>query len=175
MDYMFLENYAVNYGVHAIVLSILICLLRLFLKKVFSGRINEVTRSYIEMAFSIISEFIITLISTGDLSLFTYKTVSSALLSYSLSLIIYSILSRIIKGKSLRVGAKALLIEGILENFVDEDKLTTVSKSVADFINEETSEEQLLPFLVDKLSRPTSEEELIALCSLILSSVKKVK
>ena len=175
MNYIFLEVFAVNYGVHAVVLSVLICLLRLFLKKVFKERIKEVTRSYIEMAFSVLSEFLFLIICTGDVSLFSYKTVSSALLSYSLSLVIYSLISRIIKGKPIKVSAKALLIEGILAEYVKEENLSKVSKTVADAINEQTSEEQLLPLIADNLSRPVNEEEIIALCNLILSSIKNVK
>ncbi len=175
MDYLILETYAVNYGVNAIVLSLLICFLRLCLKKVFKGRMSSVTRSYIEMAFAVLSEFLFTLIFFKDLNMFTFKSVSSALLSYSLSLIIYSLASRVFKGKPLKISRETLIIEGILSGYVAEEKLSSVSMAIAEAIDSDIDEEELLSLLAEKLSSPVDEEEIIALRDLIVSSVKNVK
>ncbi len=54
MDYIILENFVFNYGLHAIVLSAIICVFRVILKVIFKEKIGGVTRSYIEMAFAVL-------------------------------------------------------------------------------------------------------------------------
>ncbi len=175
MDFLFLETYAVTYGVHAIVLSVLICVFRLILLVSLKDKISGVTRSYIEMAFAIIAEFFYVLIFFRNASAFTLKSVSSALLSYSLSLAIYSLTQRIFRGKTVKIDAKTLIIESILCDYVAKENLSSVSKAVAEAIENEANKDQLLLLLKEKVSTPKDDEEIIALVDLILSSVKNVK
>lgn len=174
MDYLILQEYAVTYGIHAIVLSLLICLIRFILKTFLKEKINEVTRSYIEIAFAILLEFIYSLILFGDTRLFSFKSVSSALLSYSLSLIIYSLVRRIVKGKSVKVNTKTLVIEELLSAYVKEEELSSLSKTIAKELDNGLDEKGLLTLLSDKLSRPEEDEEIIALVHLIQSSINKI-
>ncbi len=174
MDYLILQEYAVSYGIHAIVLSVLICLVRFILKTFLKEKINEVTRSYIEIAFAILSEFLYSLILFGDTRVLPFKSISSALLSYSLSLIIYSILRRIVKGKSVKVDTKTLVIEELLSSYLTEEELSSLAKTVAKELDNGLDDKGLLTLLSDKLSRPEENEEIIALVNLIISSVNKI-
>ena len=174
MDNLIIQEYAVSFGVKAIVLSLVICLVRFILKKTLKDKINEVTRSYLEIAFAILSEFIYSLILLKDTNIFSIKSVSSALLSYSLSLIIYSLIRRIVKGKPLKVETTTLLIEELLYDYVDEKNLSSVSKSIASAIKEGWDKDRLLNLLKEKLSCPEDDEEIIALLDLILSTIKKI-
>ena len=174
MDYLILQEYAVTYGLHAIVLSLLICLVRFILKTFLKEKINEVTRSYIEIAFAILSEFIYSLIVFGDARVLTFKSVSSALLSYSLSLIIYSLIRRIVKGKTIKVDTKTLVIEELLSPYAKEEEVSKLSKTIAKEIDKGLDEKGLLSLLSDKLSRPEEDEEIIALVHLIFSSLNKI-
>ncbi len=103
------------------------------------------------------------------------ESISKALLSYSISLAIYSLTSRIFKGKTVKVNARTLIIESILSGYVSEDKLSSASRTIALAIEDKANKEQLLSLLADTLSSPQEDEEIIALLDLILSSVENVK
>ncbi len=176
MNYLFFENYVLEHGVHALVLSILICFFRFFLRKLFKDKLKKATYSYIEIAFSITAEFIFTVLLYKTVSAFTFKSVSSALISYSVSLMIYSLISRILTGKSISINTKTLLIEGLLSNYVNDENLTKTARAIEDAVNDEKFDKNLLlPILKDNLSSSFSDEEITALIDLIVSSLKSVK
>ena len=114
------------------------------------------------------------LVLFGDARVFTFKSVSSALLSYTLSLIIYSLIRRIVKGKSVKVNTKTLVIEELLSAYVKEEELSSLAKTIAKELDNGIDEKGLLTLLSDKLSRPEEDEEIIALVHLIQSSINKI-
>ncbi len=175
MDYLILETYAVTYGVHAIVLSVIICVFRIILKMMIKNETWGGTCSYIEIAFAILAEFIYTLIFLGGADFFSVKSLSSALVSYSLSLVINSILNKIIEGKTFKVNSRALIIKSVISPFVKEEKLSKLSRRLAKATYNELAKEQLYSLLADNLISPAEEEEILALCDLILTSVENIE
>ena len=176
MDYSFFEGVYSLYGVHSIISAILLCLIRLILKKVFKKKINGVVRSYIEILFSIAFELIFTTYYFGSVNDFSLKSISSALISYSTSLLLYSLISRIFSGKSIKQNYRALIIETLIEDYVFENKKTSVANEITSILSTENIDKELLCKLIkENQVRPFSAHELTALVDIIINSTKDIK
>ena len=176
MDYSFFEGVYSLYGVHSIISAILLCLIRLILKKVFKKKINGVVRSYIEILFSLAFELIFTINYFGSINDFSLKSISSALISYSTSLVLYSLISRIFSGKSVKQNYRALIIETLIEDYVFENKKTSVANKITSILSTENIDRELLYKVIkENQVRPFSTHELTALVDIIINSTKDIK
>ncbi len=173
MDYLIFESFLSSYGIHSGIICLIVCILRLVLKKYV--KINAVTRSYVEIAVAVFSEFIFHAVILNDLSGFNAKALSSALFAYSISLVLYSLISRIIKGKPVKENAKILLIESLIENYVDKEKKTSIARQIFEIIEvSPVDEAQIFNIVTENLISPVDEEEITALIDIIIDSTVKI-
>ncbi len=175
MDYLFFEGVLSVYGAHSIIIALLICVFRFVLKR-YAKKINDVTKSYLEIALALLLELGFTLIYFKDISAFSYKSVSSAIISYSTSLIITSVLARIFSGKSINASPRLLAVEGIIKGMVVAERLTEIAGKIAECLIQTEIDTQLIFNLVkDNLQSPTDNERISAVVDLIITTAKDIK
>lgn len=176
MDYSFFEGIYKDFGIHAIISMVLICILRLVLRKYCGEKLSRITISYLEIIFAVLFEVVFTLIYYKSLDCFSIKSITSALISYSGSLAIYSIVKRIASGKSIKQDAKILLIETLIEDYISEDKKSDVAGEILIIVNKKDFvKDELCAYIGDNLSRPCDLDQITALTELIIDSTKNLK
>lgn len=175
MDFSFFESIYSDYGIHAIISAILICAFRFILKKFCAEKINNITRLYLEMSLAFTIELVFILVFVGDIKNFDLKAVSSALISYSTALIMYSLISRLIKGKSIKQDSRSLLIETLIEDYVLEEKKSSLANEILIILLKEDLDKELLcSIIIDNQVRPFDLDEITALADIIIDSIKNV-
>ncbi|MBQ7339589.1 MAG: hypothetical protein IJW43_01905 [Clostridia bacterium] len=176
MDYSFFESIYKDFGIHAIISMILICILRLILRKYCGEKLSRITISYFEIIFAVLFELVFTLIYFKSLESFSIKSITSAFISYSGSLAVYSLIKKIASGKSIKQDSKILLIETLIEDYISDDKKSDVAGEILIIVNKKDFvKDELCAYINDNLSRPCDLEQITALTELIIDSTKNFK
>lgn len=91
----------------------------------------------------------------------------------SLSEILSAVLYRIKNGKKLCFDAKLLLVEGIVKDFLPEEKVKDVSEKICALLKEENATNKIAEVLKENI--PDGKTDIFGLATLIVTSVLSVK
>lgn len=99
--------------------------------------------------------------------------IGGGILCGSLSEILSAILYRIINGKRICFNATLLLVEGIVKDFLPEDKVKDVSEKICVFLAEDKATEKIAQVLAENVT--DGKTDVLGLATLIVTSVLSIK
>ena len=176
MNYLFLQDFLVSYSLPTLAVAGIICMVRLLLNKFF-GSLPKLVKSYIPFLLAIILYFAYDIIFVTKSVIFTKGALYGGILSGSLSVIFYSTITKIFKGKPISANTTILLIEGILNVYVAKDLLTKTAVQIEKTLTGEDStifEQQVIDALTYNSSNLTSADA-VHLAKLIIAGVKSLQ
>ncbi len=176
MDYLLLQDFFVSYSLPTLTIAITTCIVRLTLEKFFK-KLYKLFFSYIPFLFAILLYFGYDMIFVTSKFVFTKEAFYGGVLSGSLSVIFYSSINKICKGKPISASATILLIEGILNQYVTQDVLakTAIEIEKVLLIEDDTiMHQQVVETLTYNCSN-ISGDEVVHLAKLIIAGAKSIK
>ena len=176
MDYLLLQDFLVTYSLPTLIVAVIVSAVSLTLNKFFN-RSPKLLKAYLPFLLAVLLYFIYDILFVeGDFS-FKKEVFYGGILSGSLSAIISSAIKKISNGKPIGVSATVLLIEGILDGYIETHLLTKTAMDIELALSLEDStkqEQQVVDTITYNCSSLTSDE-IIRLAKLILGAVKQVK
>ena len=176
MDYLFLQDFLVSYSLPTLAIACITCIVRLLLKKFFCSLPN-LAKSYIPFLLAIILYFGYDMIFVTKSVSFSKGALYGGVLSGSLSVIFYSTITKISKGKPISANTTILLIEGILNGYIAQDLLTKTAVQIEQVLSGDDStifEQQVIDTITYNSSDLTSAD-IVHLAKLIIAGVKSIK
>ena len=176
MDYLFLQDFLVSYSLPTLAVAGLTCIVSLVMQKFF-GSLPKTVKSYIPFLLAIILYFAYDTLFVNKGLIFTKGALYGGILSGSLSVIFYSTITKIFKGKPISANATILLIEGILNGYIAQDLLTKTALQIEKVLSNGDStifEQQVVDAITYNCS-DISSADVIHLAKLIIAGVKSIK
>lgn len=100
-------------------------------------------------------------------------TLGGGVICGSFSEILSAVFYRLKNGKKVSFNARLLLVEGIIKDFLPEEKVKEVSERICAFLNEENATEKIAEILSESV--PLDKIDVFGLATLIVTSVLSVK
>ena len=176
MNDLFLQDFLVSYSLPTLIVATIVCTFSLTLNKFFE-KMPKLLKVYLPFILAIFLYFAYDIIFVLKTFRFRQETLYAGLLSASLSTIICSSLRKLLQGKIVNVSKTAILIEGILEGYVNQNCLTQTAYVIEqilltcqDSIEQEIQVENALKENGDIL-----ESDLKYLAKLIIEAVSSIK
>lgn len=180
MDYILLKDFLAHYSLPTLVIASVCTVFSLICDRFLKNKLPKLIRSYAPFILAILLYFAFDMIFVFKAFVFSENSLYAGILSGSLSFVIFKAIKKIASGKNLTLTATALLIEGLLEGYVNQsaigetalalDKLLTAQ----DKLDDQTAVTEVLLTLKDKSEINRTEEELFNLAILIVSAVKSL-
>ena len=176
MNDLFLQDFLVSYSLPTLIVATIVCTFSLTLNKFFE-KMPKLLRVYLPFVLAIILYFAFDMIFVLKTFKFRQETFYAGLLSASLSTIICSSVRKLLQGKALNVSKTALLIEGILQGYINQSCLTQTAYVIEqilltcqDSVEQEKQVENAL-----KENGDIIESDLKYLAKLIIQAVSSIK
>ena len=99
--------------------------------------------------------------------------ISSGILCGSLSEIFSSVISQIFNGKIANNAKNMMIINNILKNIVDNNKLEEISLQIISALNSENPDEEILKILTSYVDTKNSDKDINQIVSHIQNSVAR--
>ena len=176
MDYLLLQDFLVTYSLPTLIVAVIVSAVSLTLNKFFNGA-PKLLKAYLPFLLAILLYFLYDILFVEGSFSFKKEVFYGGILSGSLSAIISSALNKILNGKPIGVSATILLIEGILEGYIESHLLTKTATDIElafSLEDGEKIEQQVIKTITYNCSS-LSNSEIIRLSKLIISAVKQVK
>ena len=176
MDYLLLQDFLVSFSLPTLIVAVIVSAVSLTLNKFFNG-IPKLLKAYLPFVLAILLSFGYDIIFVEGAFCFKKEVFYGGILSASLSAIISSALNKISQGKPIGVSATVLLIEGILESYIESNLLTNTALEIEQALileDSEKKEQQVIDTITYNCSS-LSNDEIINLTKLIITAVKEVK
>ena len=176
MDYLLLHDFLLNYSLPTLIVAVIVSAVSLTLNKFFANA-PKLLKAYLPFLLAILLYFLYQIIFVEGTFSLKKEIFYGGILSGSLSAIISSCLKKILNGKSIGVSATVLLIEGILEGYIESHLLTKTAIQIELALSLEDSEktEQQVVQTITYNCSSLSAEQILSLAKLIISAVKQVK
>ena len=176
MDYLLLQDFLVSYSLPTLIVAVIVSTVSLTLNKFFNG-MPKFLKAYLPFLLAILLYFIYDILFIEGVFCLKKEVFYCGILSGSLSVIISSAINKILQGKPIGVSATVLLIEGILESYIEQHLLTKTALDIELALSLEDSKkiEQQVINTITYNCPSLSNDEIINLAKLIISAVKQVK
>lgn len=177
MDYLILQDILTTYSFPTLIVAVIVCAVTLTINKFFD-KLPKLLKVYIPFLLAIIFYTIYEMIFVLHAFDFRIESLYAGLLSGSLSAIISSAINRLNKGKSIGTSATVLLIESILEGYIDTNYITKIAVEIEKELITKADISLLEENIIKKLKNASSDisaYELSRLAKLILSAVSSIK
>lgn len=173
-----LKDILTTYSLPTIIISAIICVVSLTLNKFFS-KLPKLLKAYLPFLTAIILYFAYDMVFVVKDFVFREETLYAGIFSGSLGTIICSIIKKFSQGKLTTVDNTLLLIESILEGYIDQNIISSTALEIQAllFLNagdEGFSEKQVID-AITKASTDISYIDICYLAKLIIAAVKSVK
>ena len=179
MDFVLIKEFFSCFSLPTLLVAVIVSAISLLCDKFVSDKLSITIRHYASFALSVIFYYLYDAIFVLKSFDFTTATLYSGVLSGSLSAIITSLCTRIIKGKSIRVSPTALLIERLIKDLVCEDQLCQVVSMIENILltceDEKNSTEQVKNLLTKSANNTTDKSQIDDITVLIINSVNSIK
>lgn len=176
MDYLLLQDFLVTYSLPTLIVAVIVSAVSLTLNKFFS-RAHKLLKAYLPFVLAILLYSGYYMIFVEKAFVLKKEVFYGGILSGSLSAIISSAIGKILSGKPIGASATVLLIEGMLEGYIETHLLTKTAIDIELALSLEDGE-KIEQQVIDTISYNCSSltyNEIIGLSKLIISAVKQVK
>lgn len=173
MDYI-LQDIFTSYGISTIVISIIVCVLRLALERFFK-KIPKLLLTYIPFVIAILLNFLFDIIFISKCFTLNTNVLYSGLVSGSLSAIIYSAIKKNKDEDLSNTTASILLIESILKGYIDQSVLTKTAQEINTLLLAENANHQSIIDTLKKVCKNLNTVDITYLARLIIRAVNSIK
>ena len=179
MDYIFIKDFFADYSLPILVIALCVGVVKFFLDKFLLDKIPKIILSYCSFILCTLSYLAYDMIFVTKVFALTRQSLYLGLLCGSLSVIVCTTIRKIVSGKSLNLSQTVLLIEGLINGFVNESYLTATALKLDKILSQNHSEEILTNnvtnTLKDNAHSHFSDDDLMRLAILIIRSVNALK
>lgn len=175
MDYLLLQDFLLNYSLPTLIVAVIVSAVSLTLNKFFSNA-PKLLRAYLPFLLAILLYYFYHVIFIEGSFTLKKEIFYGGILSGSLSAIISSCLKKISHGKPIGVSATVLLIEGILDGYIESHLITktAIDIELALSLDDDEKKEQQVVDTITYNCSSLSAEQILSLAKLIISAVKQV-
>ena len=171
----FFADYSTSCIVISVIISIIVCLIDKFSVKGLIAKLNYALPFVLGILFNIVYNLIV-----GQITSNGAQVVSAGFMSGSLSFAKKVIISSLLKGEKLPESKIAIIITGLIQDYVNENEVESSVKFIeALFVEGQFEETQIITQIALHLSQNTQAEitqgDITALATLIYASVKQNK
>ncbi len=177
MNDLFLQDFLVSYSLPTLIVSVIVCTVSITLNKFFD-KLPKLIKAYLPFLLAIILYFLYDIIFILKTFKLRQETLYAGILSASLSVIICSVIRKLKEGKSVNVNKTILLIEGILEGYVNQSVLTQTAYIIEEILlncQDNVEQEKQVECTLKENSDELIETDLKYLSKLIIKAVSSIK
>ena len=177
MNDFYLQDFLVSYSLPTLIVAIIVCTVSLTLNKFFD-KMPKLLKVYLPFLMAILLYFSYDMIFVLKAFTFRNETLCAGVLSGSLSVIISSSLNKIFQGKPFNVNKTILLIEGILEGYVNQSCLTQTAYVIEQILltcTDNVEKEKQVENALRENGEQIIEAEVSSLTKLIIEAVSSIK
>ena len=177
MDYILLKDFLARYSLPTLIIAFVCAVTSIVIDLCFKERLPRLVKSYLPFLTAIALYFAYDMIFALKAFAFSDNSFYAGVLSGSLSVLIKKTALKIAQGKNVGISATALLIEGLLSEYVSDGALTETARVLEKILLSENLDEndavnQVLLTIKEKVNGERSESELTHLAKLIVSAVR---
>lgn len=179
MDYEYLLGLLSAYGIPSVAIGVLVAVVSFILDKLLTAKLNKSIKAYIPFIAGTLFYFVFSVIFFGFENSLKSEVLYSGACSGSLGILIKTTLKRIFKGKTDAKSQTAILIEGIICDYVSQN--LSIAVTAIEAIITETSPEEtdnLTEYITEALllhSDNNDKDELYRIASVLIQAVKTLK
>jgi len=178
MDFILLKDFLATYSLPTLIVAIFVFIITLTLQRVLYLKVPKTAFLYCPFIFGVILYSAYDMLFVIKAFSINIESVYAGLLSGSLSAIINSAINRIKNGRTLGLNATVLLIEGLLEGFVENSLISETAVALDKIListNHELIPTKVFEKLKENASKGFSEDDLMHLSKLIIHTVSAMK
>jgi hypothetical protein len=179
MDYIFIENFFTHYSLPVLVIALCVGVVKFFLDRFFANKIPNIILTYCSFILCTLSYLAFDMIFVIKDFAVTRQSLYLGLLCGSVSVVFCTTIRKIVSGKSINLSQTVLLIEGLINGFVNESYLTATALELDKILSQNYSEETLTSNVTNTLKDNAhphfSDDDLMRLSLLIIRSVNALK
>ena len=172
-----------HYGIGAFIIAIITVILKLVLDKFLPQKLGTNYKAFLPFIIAIVLSFIYDLIFNGIGDEFIKHALSSGVVSGSLAVAISTIIKKIKAGKPIvfSYSGITLVIEGILQDYIDDTVLGVAVVAIESIVNEYngSNEEEIIDEVAKKVKEYKKQEvtdlEERAIAVLAVNAIKNLK
>ena len=177
MNDLFLQDFLVSYSLPTLIVAIIVCTFSLTLNKFFD-KLPKLLKVYLPFLLAIVLYFAYDIIFVLKTFQLRQETLYAGLLSASLSAILSTSLKKLFQGKPVSVNKTLLLIEGILEGYVNQSCLTQTAYIIEQILltcQDSIEQEKQVQNALKENGGEMVENDLKYLAKLIIKAVSSIK
>lgn len=177
MDFMLLKDFLTYYSLPTITVAIIVSLLTFAVDKLFKNKLPDLLRSFTPFILAIAFYFGYDILLVHQAFILKTDALYAGILSGSLSIIICKSVKKIMSGKPLTFSATILLIEGILQEYINESKVFDVAVKIEKMLLSNDKNSPNKETVIDELkqhSENLSDNELNHLADLLIVATKAI-
>lgn len=179
MDLVLLKDFLSDYSLPTVVIALFTGALSFIGEKLLKEKLPKAVKIYAPFLLSVLLYFAYDAIFVNKAFSLNSEAFYAGLLSGSLSKVLYSAAKRISNGKNAGLSATVLLIESLLSEYVEEEKLSAAVGAITELLlNSERSPDvgnEILSVIKEGSVKEFSDEELLLLVAIIIKSVESLK
>ena len=178
MDFILLKDFLTYYSLPTLCVSVAVSLLTFLVDKKFKNKLPDHLRSFLPFILAVIFYFAYDIIFVCNEFMIKTDALYAGILSGSLSIIICKSVKKIASGKPLTFSATVLLIEGILQEYISENKVFDVAIKLDKLLSSNDKSNPNKENVINELklhAENLSESELSHLADLLIVATKTVK
>lgn len=179
MDLVLLKDFLSDYSLPTVVIAVFTGTLSFIGEKLLKEKLPKVVKIYAPFLLSALLYLAYDAIFVKKAFCLNSEAFYAGLLSGSLSKVFYSTVKRIANGKNAGLSTVALLIEGLISEYVEEEKLSAAVGAITELLlNSERSADvgnEILSVIKKGSVKEFSDEELLLLVAIIIKSVESLK
>lgn len=178
MNYVSIKEFFSLYSMPTVILAAIVAVIIIIVDKFPSKKIPLFVRNYTPFLLSILFSLAYDMIFViGEFKL-SESAFAMGLVSGSISLVIKSIVLKIISGKAIRFNPAVMIIEQLILGYVASESITKTAVLISEIILSEISEEESKQKIIETIKTNAQDEyindELVSLADLIHTSIKNL-
>lgn len=178
-----IEQIFSNYSLVTIIIATISSVFDFIAEKTFLKKAHAVFKNYLAILLAVILSLGYNCIFVYGKFIITLDGVMTGLMAGLLSTIFSMAVKKILSGESLSASPTSLLVEGLLDGFIEDTKITGVVDEIVmilhllgiDEINEAEIKEKISSIIKDNAKIILSEKDLSAIVELIIKTIKDKK
>ncbi len=136
MNFFDVNGFISDFGASTIIIGVIVYLLDYFTDKFLSNKIPLVIKNALPLFFGLLLTFCYEVIFITKKFAFTENVFYAGILTYSLSTVIKVFITKLKRGDNITLDVLVLLVEGIIDGYVNDGQKTAVAHTVASILRE---------------------------------------
>ncbi|MBE5753729.1 MAG: hypothetical protein E7340_00130 [Clostridiales bacterium] len=176
MDFVIIKDFLLSYSLPTVIIALSVSAANMILSAFLQDKFTKELKGYFPFFVSILVYLVYDAVTLGEI-IVREEALYAGVISGSFSALICSAANKLARGQSIGFTPTTFLIEGLLKNYIDKDKVTKTALTLDNLIAQNNDDDETLIIKVVeqlKLCSSAPDSEITKVAYLIIETVKSL-